>query len=310
MTVVLNDPSLWPLISGNVIFSYFIIAACGVVIYDWGLTFGQEVELVWKQRWSLMTILYLVARYVAIGYAVISTSISLPTIWQTDASCLILYDALNWMGDILQVILGVIIITRLHAMYQRSRKVLIFLVVVFLATRIAIEIMVAMTTKRISGEEIVLSGTYLCNIDYAGDTPFLSFMTWILGTVWEVLALCLAVWIAVKHFRGLRQHSTRGIMEDCFTVLMRTHLSYFASYLAISCFHIGLLSPTLSGEMYSIYIGFTQVFEMAQLSVLGPRLILSVREYHAKLVADSDAATAMTSIAFQEHVDVEASSSV
>jgi len=53
-------------------------------------------------------------------------------------------------------------------------------------------------------------------------------MTWILVTVWEVLALSLAVWIAVKHFRELRRHSTSGIIGDCFTVLMQTHVSYFA----------------------------------------------------------------------------------
>ena len=36
--------------------------------------------------------------------------------------------------------------------------------------------------------------------------------------------------------------------------------------------------------------------------VLGPRLILSVREYLAKLTAASDEGTCMTTIAFQEQV--------
>jgi hypothetical protein len=49
-----------------------------------------------------------------------------------------------------------------------------------------------------------------------------------LGTVWEVLALFLAVRITVKHFRELRQHSAGGIIGDCFTVLMKTHVIYFA----------------------------------------------------------------------------------
>jgi hypothetical protein len=66
--------------------------------------------------------------------------------------------------------------------------------------------------------------------------------------------------------------------------------------------------------MYSlhtqIYLGFTQILQAAQLFVLGPRLILSVREYHAKLVANSDTATDMTSIAFEERVHVSTSSSV
>ncbi|KAG1883975.1 hypothetical protein F4604DRAFT_231038 [Suillus subluteus] len=121
----------------------------------------------------------------------------------------------------------VIMIAQLYAMYQRSRKVLIFLVVIFLCIRIANVVMVAITALQISGEEYVLSGTYQCIFDSGGDSVFLGSITWILDIVWEVVALCLTVWIAVKHFRELRQHSTRGIIGDSFTVLMKTHVSYF-----------------------------------------------------------------------------------
>ncbi|KIK42349.1 hypothetical protein CY34DRAFT_151643 [Suillus luteus UH-Slu-Lm8-n1] len=54
MTYVSNDP----------------IAAGIVVVYDWVLTIGQEIELIWRQRWSLMTVLYLVIRYIGIPYFV------------------------------------------------------------------------------------------------------------------------------------------------------------------------------------------------------------------------------------------------
>ncbi|KAG2338074.1 hypothetical protein BDR05DRAFT_728213 [Suillus weaverae] len=292
----------------------FAVASCVVVIYDWGLTFGQEVELIWRQRWSLMTVLYLSARYLAVGYVVINIPLNVPTISMTDVVSRIMYNTLDRMSDVVDVMLGVIIITRLHAMYQRSRKVLMFLVVIFVAIRTANAVMAAITMMHISAEEAVLSGTYQCMIGYPGDVLLFISIAWILGIAWEVLALCLAVWIAVKHFRELRQHSTRGIIRDCFTVLMQTHVSYFAIFLAASCSEIGLFSRTLSADPYSLkaqtYFGFTQIFEVAQMFVLGPRLILSVREYHAKLVADSDTASAMTSIAFQERVRVETSSSV
>jgi preprotein translocase subunit SecG len=199
-------------------------------------------------------------------------------------------------------------------MYQRSRKVLIFLVVIFLAITIPNVVIAAIMTTQITGEEFVLSGTYQCMIDVGGDSSFLDSMTWILVTAWEVLALCLAVWISVKHFRELRQHSTSGIIGDCFTVLMKTHLSYFASFLAISCFQIVIFSLTLSANQNSlethIYAGLSQIFQSVQSFVLGPRLILGVREYHAELVANSDTETAMTSIAFQERVHVSTGSSV
>jgi uncharacterized protein YqgC (DUF456 family) len=192
--------------------------------------------------------------------------------------------------------------------------VLIFLVVIFLAITITCVVIPAISTTLITGEEFVLSGTYQCMFDFAEDSLFLDSMNWILATVWEVLALCLAAWISVKHFRELRQHSTSGIIGDCFTVLMKTHVSYFVSFLAVSCFEIGAFSPTISANPYSlesqIYIGLAQIFQSVQLFVLGPRLILGVREYHAELVANSDTATAMTSIAFEERVHVSTSSSV
>lgn len=142
-------------------------------------------------------------------------------------------------------------IARLNAMYQRSTKVLVFLVVIFLAVRIANAVMAAISLTQISVgksrlwtkdwvawahrqilEEVVLSGTYGCNTKYAGDTILLYTITWILAIAFEIIVLCLAVWIAIKQLRELRQHSTKCIFNDHLTihVLMKTHLSYFARW--------------------------------------------------------------------------------
>ena len=47
------------------------------------------------------------------------------------------------------------------------------------------------------------------------------------------------------------------------------------------------------------YAGFLQISKMVQMFVLGPHLILSVREYNVKLVADSDEGTKMDTIVFR-----------
>ncbi|KAG2047084.1 hypothetical protein BDR06DRAFT_964385 [Suillus hirtellus] len=44
----------------------------------------------------------------------------------------------------------------------------------------------------------------------------------LLTIFWQVIALCLAVWIAIKHFRELRQHSAGGIIRDCFVVYLES----------------------------------------------------------------------------------------
>jgi hypothetical protein len=54
-----------------------------------------------------------------------------------------------------------------------------------------------------------------------------------------------------------------------------------------------------------VYLGFAQIFQFAQLFVLGPRLILSIREYHANHLGTDTATT--TPIAFQEYTSTSSS---
>ncbi|KAG1821216.1 hypothetical protein EV424DRAFT_1644414 [Suillus variegatus] len=276
------------------------VAASVGVIYDWVLTFGQEVELFWKGRRSLMTILYLSIRYVGIGYVILKMLSR------------IMYITLESTNEVVDVMLGVILIARLNAMYQQSRKMLLFLVVIFLAIRIANAVMAAMSMIHISVEEVVLSGTYGCKIDYVENTVLLYTITWVLAIGLELLLLGLTLWIAVKHLRELRQYSTRGVIGDCFTVLVKTHLCYFASFVAVSCFYVGFYSPTLSGNLSSVetefYLGVAQIFHFAQLFVLGPRLILSVRGHHAEDLVGSESDT-MTTIIFSKRVPLSTSGS-
>ncbi|KIK41560.1 hypothetical protein CY34DRAFT_805932 [Suillus luteus UH-Slu-Lm8-n1] len=212
--------------------------------------------------------------------------------------------------------LGVIMIARLHAMYQGSRTMLIFLVIVFLAVNITCVVLAAIALKYIeSAEELILSGIQMCGFYFEGDVQRLIAMVWILNTVWEVLALCLSVWIAVKHFRDLRRlgPSTGSTIGDYFRVLIQSHVLYFASFAAVSCFQLIGLTPAFlsSDSTVTVMFGGTRTVLLAvQVFVLGPRLILSVREYHAKLVAGSDADISMNSIVFQEHVHISTSGTV
>ncbi|KAG1760464.1 hypothetical protein EDD22DRAFT_954927 [Suillus occidentalis] len=276
---------------------HFAVAAGVVVVYDWVLTVGQEIELIWRQRWSLMTVLYLVIRYIGIPYSVADVLGSMLFVSLTDA------------------MLQVIMIARLHAMYQGSRTMLLFLVIIFLAVNIACVVLAAMGLKIVVAEEGILSGIHMCGYSYEGDAQLLDSIIWVLSTVWEVLALCLAVWIAVKHFRDLRHlgPSTGSTIGDCFRVLIQSHVLYFASFAGVSCFQlISLSSAFLTSNSIGTMVldGILAVFTVVQMFVLGPRLILSVREYHAKLVAGSDADTSMNSIVFQEHVHISTSGTV
>ncbi|KAG2106640.1 uncharacterized protein F5147DRAFT_837859 [Suillus discolor] len=214
--------------------------------------------------------------------------------------------------------LGVITIARLHAMYQGSKKMLMFLVAIFLAVNITSGVITAIELNgHLVHEELILSGTYMCYYVYRGYAQLLNSMAWMLNTVWEFFALCLSVWAAVKHFRELRRLglSTGLTIGGCFGVLIQSHVLYFASFAGVSCLQLAYpyLSPEIANSNYIRALtldGALQILSVVQMFVLGPRLILSVREYHAKLVAYSDAETSMNSIVFQEHIYVSTSSTV
>jgi len=79
-------------------------------------------------------------------------------------------------------------------------------------------------------EELDLFGIHLCAYEFEGNAIYLSKITWILSSAWETLALSLAVWIAMKHFRELQRASTGWSVGDCYTILMQTHVFYFARW--------------------------------------------------------------------------------
>lgn len=309
MTLVSNDPSWWPQIDLNLANSYVTVASSTVLVYDWALTFRQELDLVWKQRTSLMTIMYVCVRYSGILYSFIYTMWCLPSVPVTDLGCNIYAFAHSLISVTANTMLGVIMITRLHAMYQRSRILLVFLIVIFVALTVASITITAIQNSHYPWVESVLSGTYQCIGISESETTKLIVVTWILGSVWEVLALCLALRVAAKHFRELQRfrQSTGQTTEDYFTVLIKAHVLYFAFFAAVSCLIIGVLSPNIANSTsvgVLIYHDILQFLLPVQMFILGPRLILSIREYHTTLIANSDAGTAITTIAFQEGTHV------
>ncbi|KAG2141175.1 uncharacterized protein EDB93DRAFT_641209 [Suillus bovinus] len=189
MIIISNHPSWWPSVESYRISSYIIVASSVRVIYDWALTFGREIELVWRQCCSLMTILYLSVRYAGISYAVIQILANVPTTFGTGEVSRIMSILTIWINLIVHAKLSVIMMARLYAMYQGSRKVLIILITILLAVYITGGLVTAMSESNSSWEELTLFGTFV--------------------------ALCFALCVTVKHFRELRRYSAGGMGLFC-----------------------------------------------------------------------------------------------
>ncbi|KAG2144144.1 uncharacterized protein EDB93DRAFT_1251742 [Suillus bovinus] len=172
--------------------------------------------------------------------------------------------------------------TRIYAMYQGSKRILILLLVVLLACTIASVVMTVIGNIGVSGVEKILSGNHQCSENMSAEETRLNAESTIPTTVWETLALCLAVCIVIKHFRELQKSPTGANIKNVFTFLMKGHMLYFVAFTVVACFNLGTLSPNLSPSSVgvSFYYGIGEVAQAMQIFVLGPRLILSIREYH------------------------------
>ncbi|KAG1793606.1 uncharacterized protein HD556DRAFT_1476870 [Suillus plorans] len=313
MTYISNDPSYWPYLEWNHRYNYFIIASLTIVIYDWVLTFAQEASwyhhwcshltkieqqlelILWNARFNMQWVFF------ADVYFPIQLLITLLGLFlQVDNfnSCNILWFMLAWTPPIINAMLGVIMATRIHAMYQGSKRILTFLIVVLLACTIASVVMTVIGNIGVSGVENIRSGNRQCSENMNTEDAHLNVETLIPTTVWEILALCLAVWIVVKKFCELKKSQAGANIRECFMVLMRGHMLYFVAFAAVSCFNLSILSPNLSSFSVGVdfYYGISEVAQAMQMFVLGPRLILSIREYHAQLAESSDEATCFTTI--------------
>jgi hypothetical protein len=300
MTLVSNDPAWLPFISTGYLLNYIIAACSAVVVYDWALTFGQEFELVWMHSWSSMTVLYICVRYIGILYSVVNIIDCLP-FSITDIDCLIFYFIVAWTPVVVNAMLGVIMVIRIHAMYQRSKRILVFLVVVLSASTIASGVIVVVANIGVLVGEFVLLGYHECVITNSTYQYNLGYESLIPTATWEILTFVLAVWIVIKHFKELRQSPTGSTIGDCFTVLIKSHAFYFVAFAVVACFSLISLYVNASywSSAGSFITGILEIAQVLQMFVLGPRLILSIREYHAELVVRSDGGTCMTSIYFQ-----------
>ncbi|KAG2127893.1 uncharacterized protein EDB93DRAFT_195700 [Suillus bovinus] len=309
----LNDPSWWPFLIWIHSYSNSAVVSSVVVVYDWALTSGQEFELIWKQRWSLIKLLYIGVRYYGILYAIVSFLGNVPISNTDKVGGNFFYFLQAWTPVIVNSMLAIIMMTRIYAMYQQSKPILVFLALALVASTITSGAMLVMGNTGISGEEFVLSGYHICLVQI--DTPQmnLNHEMVIPTAIWEILAFLLAVWVVILRFREMQQSRTGSSIGDCFTMLIKSHALYFLAFAAVACFNLGDLSPQLlhsTAMADDIYAGALRVARVLQMFVLGPRLILSIREYHFKLTARSDGETGITAIAFQALGQVSTDSDV
>ncbi|KAH7930290.1 hypothetical protein BV22DRAFT_1125024 [Leucogyrophana mollusca] len=271
------------------------LAAAIVVVYDHPVTFRREVDLIWNRPWSLMTGLFLVTRYY--GDMILMQVITLDFV-DRSLTCIQSYHnsicdriffrymvspflriqcmrtnqtrvGLQHFGIVVELwSIQAIMQLRIYAMCQRSKRILIVMLVFFVA-EIAATIALLVQYQNANPEPATIElipGFYACdgaNISINFTTiyyPFLAF---------ESFLLALSLWAAFIDASRMRKNTGKWRTSPTTKVLVAYSALYF---IAIAIFTIG----TMIVPAADIYVHI--VFLLATLIILATRFVLDVRE--------------------------------
>ncbi|KAH7927428.1 hypothetical protein BV22DRAFT_1127354 [Leucogyrophana mollusca] len=188
---------------------------------------------------------------------------------------------------------------RVYAMYAQSRKILIFLAVSFLAQSVAILALNVAYGASLSARfmtEYIYSGIHVCigdeTVSQIEDALALSIVY--PEIFFDTLLLILALWCFARHSTESIQISGQWEVNRWIRILLQDSILYFVLDTAAT-----LLNGGYAFYLTGTYAIMVSTFKQIEPSLLAPRLVISIREYHRQVVEDSELHVQMESMIFR-----------
>jgi len=245
------------------------VAAATLYIYDHMVTFDLEIELIWRKRWSRCKVLYLLNRYLC--YIPLMTNISIVINTRPSSKFCNFYPPFGvfcWFGIIM--ITQIILQLRISALYNSSRRVLITLVVCFVAELIAtLSVLIVATpeTGHLSLQLPPPSNVIVC----APITGFRNYFVYLIpNLVFEFILFGFAFRIFLKQIAGISGGPTLLDRTSLISVIVLDNIVYYAIVAILYAVNlvIWLTRPACQYEIVPA------VFSLSITSMVGCRLIL------------------------------------
>lgn len=256
-----------------------------LMVYDYLISIDREVEYIWKRPRTTTTILYLIVRYFGTVYGLINT-----TVFFSDVSskfCQVFLGVQGWPSCGVMWLVQAILQLRLYVLYDRSRRVLLFMGFVYVAEILAMAVILvtANLTSGSTNEPIpglkLCTNTGLSNSFYIFWLPVLSF---------ECILCSLAVWAGVRRSRNDTSPISVSNKIRLLDVLIKGNVGYF-----LVIFLVSVVTAVMWGTLSEEWIEVPEGFPHAGTVIAGCRLILHIRD--ATTPAPED--TFLESLAFE-----------
>ncbi|KAF7775878.1 hypothetical protein Agabi119p4_4271 [Agaricus bisporus var. burnettii] len=254
---------------------YTDLASLTILVFDWMLTFPSEVELVWGSKWSAMTILYFLTRYIPFVYLPANTRYIFNEGF-TLSECKMLYSTVSslfWIGILFaQLILTI----RTWVIWGKSKKLAYWLFGLYGSVCI---IIVTLSTFHLEGTLHGPGETYSNSCDATTQKS-----SRCLGAALTILAAYETVILTLIVVRGLSSHWPMGrsrLVKTIYCDGIRFYIYLFA---------LGITNLVLIFRLPE-YMTISLMLEGACYSVLSCRVILHIRqEFEETLEVDSEGA--------------------
>jgi len=237
------------------------LAGAIVLVYDYFLTIGDEVKLVWPSKWTALKVLYFASRYLA--FVDMSTMLAfLFTPNLTPSLCQATFRTASYFASAGYILAQIILSIRTYAIWGRSRRILSILSALILITHIPGIILQHSSLARLHFTPSPLPEQFPC-------MPAI-FTKNKLYIVFALLMMQDLAIVLLTMARGYTQW--KESRSPIITTLYRDGLVYFVCLFGISTANFLIFALRLK-------ISYNLLFELQRIlhSVLSSRLILNLR---------------------------------
>lgn len=243
---------------------YNAVAAVSIVVYDYFLTLDLEIEHIWKSRWSIGKVLFLINRYYTLTFDLIFYINGQFNPHLSDAFCLRWWRWGGGSGVFTFALAQMILQLRLYALYGKSKKLLIFMGGCFFIAIATSATLLGFAFVPVVVPSHVIPGVPFCTP--IGDVH----LFW---TIWIPLLAMEAMLCGLAVYRGISLYRLHGTTFRLVEFLVRDSVFYFIIIFVV--YFTNTLVFVFAAE--AIW-ECTAIFTVAIASTMANRLLLNVRE--------------------------------
>ncbi|KZT53943.1 hypothetical protein CALCODRAFT_519726 [Calocera cornea HHB12733] len=243
---------------------YLDVVATAMILFDTVIVIGDEIQLVWRGRWGIPTIVYLLNHYGILFQAVLN-QVAVNDVYLSQDHCLQWNLASNWFIPIVMMFVEAMLVLRVTALYQNSFYVSISIWSLY---TICVGIMFLLTGMLLAGVGPFGSadGSVLaCDIRQLGENLF--YTLWIPSLVLETVLVLMTFWKGLLHRRS-------GVNTPLLTVLERDGFMYFFIVFGVMAGNLAICM-TVQDVYYALV---SHRLTLCISSILSSRLFLHLRK--------------------------------